>query len=60
MLLKASTLAAYLAAVVAATPTHPKRAVTSVNAADVAESQQRDNTATRAFSNVEVQVGLFC
>jgi len=42
-------------ALAGATPFRP-RAVESLNEAATAEAHQRDNTATRAFSNVQIKV----
>ncbi len=55
-----STLSSVLAyaALAAAVPLLP-RTVTSLDASAVAEAQQRDNTATRAFSNVQIKVTIF-
>lgn len=52
-----STLSSLLAWVVlaGATPLQP-RAVDSLNEAATAEAHQRDNGATRAFSNVQIKV----
>lgn len=43
---------------VTATPTTWPRAVPSLDAAAFAEAQQRDNTATRAFTNTQIKVRL--
>ncbi len=51
-----STVLAY-AALAAAGPLLP-RTVTSLDQSAVAEAQQRDNTATRAFSNVQIKVTI--
>lgn len=45
-------------ALAAASPVVWPRTVSSLNEPAVAEAQQRDNTATRAFSNVEITVCL--
>lgn len=44
------------ASLVAANPVTDKRAVTQLNQAAFEEAQQRDNTATRAFSSVPIKV----
>jgi hypothetical protein len=43
------------AALAAATPLGPRK-VDKLDDAATAEAQQRDNTATRAFSNVQIKV----
>lgn len=42
-----------------ATPTSWPRAVPSLDAAAFAEAQQRDDTATRAFSNTQIKVNNY-
>lgn len=42
-----------------ATPTTWPRAVPSLDAAAFAEAQQRDDTATRAFSNTQIKVCVY-
>ncbi len=54
MALTLSSLLAW-AALAGATPLLP-RAVASLNEAATAEAHQRDNGATRAFSNVQIKV----
>jgi len=44
------------AALAAAGPVVAPRVVDSLNEAATAEAHQRDNTATRAFSNVQIKV----
>lgn len=43
---------------VTATPTTWPRAVPSLDAAAFSEAQQRDDTATRAFTNTQIKVRL--
>jgi len=44
------------AGLVSGLPAVDKRSVTSLNEAAFQEAQQRDNTATRAFSAVQIKV----
>jgi hypothetical protein len=50
------TLLLGTASLVAAHPVAEKRAVTQLNQAAFEEAQQRDDTATRAFSSVPIKV----
>jgi len=54
MLVRFCTL--LLASLAYATPVIEVRTVTSLNQAAFEEAQQRDNTATRAFSSIEIKV----
>ena len=56
MLVTLSTFLIYATTFAVATPTAVRRAVASLNAAAFAEAQQRDETATRAFSSTEIKV----
>ncbi|KAI8288814.1 hypothetical protein K4K60_010170 [Colletotrichum sp. SAR11_57] len=54
MVSKSALLLAYAAAIVSATPVQ-RRVVTELNEDAFKEAQQRDATATRAFSNVQIK-----
>ncbi|KAI9158915.1 hypothetical protein HJFPF1_06917 [Paramyrothecium foliicola] len=54
MVLKSSLLALYAAALATATPFH-RRAVDQLNEEATQEAHQRDDTATRAFSDVQIK-----
>jgi hypothetical protein len=53
-----TTISTFLAtaALISASPIVQQRTVPALNADAFAEAQVRDNTATRAFSSVEIQV----
>jgi hypothetical protein len=57
MIFAKSVLLAYLGAV-AASSTLRARVVKELNQAATAEAHQRDDTATRAFSNIQIKVWL--
>jgi len=54
----ANTLSSFLAyaALASASPLLRHRTVTALDEASFEEAQQRDDTATRAFSNVQIKV----
>lgn len=56
MIVTISALLTYAATFAVATPTAEPRAVASLNAEAFQEAQQRDDTATRAFSSTEIIV----
>ena len=59
MIAPLSALLLGAAALTSAAPVVEKRVVTALNQQAFAEAQQRDNTATRALSSVEIKVCSF-